>query len=162
MDAASRFLARLTPADRVGLVAFPGDGPTIDFTSNHAVVQSALPGLSGLTDTFPSSYRIGISEALAIAQGDRTALNTVTLRECGNLPSAEERDICLKTIVTDSSGIFSSVNERTQTALSTLRSIVNRLSQTPTPRPSSTSLKASSSSAAPTSPGLARRRRAAR
>ena len=58
MEAASRFLARLTPADRVGLIAFPGAGPIIDFTSNHAVVQSALPGLTGLTDTFPTSYRI--------------------------------------------------------------------------------------------------------
>ena len=134
MDAASRFLAKLTSADRVGLVAFPGPGPAIDFTSNHSVVQSALPGLSGLTDTFPSSYRIGVSEAMAIAQGDRTMLNTVTLRECGNLPSTDERDLCLKTIVTDSSGIFSSVNERTQTSLATLRSIVNRLSQTPTPK----------------------------
>jgi VWFA-related protein len=134
MDAAGRFLARLTPADRVGLIAFPGAGPAIDFTSNHAVVQSALPGLTGLTDTFPSSYRIGVSEAMAIAQGDRTALNTVTLRECANLPSPEERDLCIKTIVTDSNGIFSTVNERTQTALATLRSIVDRLSQTPTPK----------------------------
>ncbi len=87
MDAASRFLARLAPADRVGLIAFPGDGPAIDFTSNHSVVQSALPGLTGLADTFPSSYRIGALEAAAIAQGDRTALDTVTRRECSNLPT---------------------------------------------------------------------------
>jgi hypothetical protein len=77
MEAASRFLSRLSPADRVGLIAFPGAGPSIDFTSNHAVVQSALPGLTGLTDTFPTSYRIGTSEAMAIVQGDRTALNVV-------------------------------------------------------------------------------------
>ncbi len=134
MDAASRFLARLAPADRVGLIAFPGDGPAIDFTSNHSVVQSALPGLTGLADTFPSSYRIGASEAAAIAQGDRAALDTVTLRECGNLPSPQERELCIKTVVTDSSGIFSIVKERTQTALATLRSTVERLSQTPTPK----------------------------
>ena len=45
-EAASRFLAKLTPADRVGLIAFPGAGPNIDFTSNHAIVQKALPGLT--------------------------------------------------------------------------------------------------------------------
>jgi VWFA-related protein len=134
MEAAGRFLGRLTPADRVGLVAFPGAGPAIDFTSNHSVIQSALPGLSGLTDTFPSSYRIGVSEAMAIAQGDRTMLNTVTQRECGNLPSAEERDLCIRTIVSDAAGMFSTINERTQTALTTLRSIIDRLSQTATPK----------------------------
>ena len=134
MEAASRFLSRLTPADRVGLIAFPGAGPAIDFTSNHAVVQSALPGLTGLTDTFPSSYRIGISEAMAIVQGDRTALNVVGQRECATAPTAEERGLCLRQVVTDANGIYSSVNERTQTAMATLRSIVDRLSQATSPK----------------------------
>jgi VWFA-related protein len=134
MEAASRFISRLTPADRVGLVAFPGAGPSVDFTSNHAVVQSVLPGLTGLTDTFPTSYRIGISEAMAIVQGDRTALNVVVQRECTNAPGPEERDLCLKQVVTDATGIFGGVNERTQTALATLRSIVDRLSRTTTPK----------------------------
>ena len=133
-EAASRFLAKLTPADRVGLVAFPGAGPNIDFTSNHAIVQKALPGLTGLAESFPTSYRIGISEAMAIAQGDRTALNVVIQRECASLPSPEERDLCLRQVVTDANGIYSGVTERTQTALSTLRSIMERLSQTSTPK----------------------------
>jgi VWFA-related protein len=134
MEAASRFLSRLTPADRVGLIAFPGPGPAIDFTSNHAVVQSALPGLTGLSETFPSSYRIGISEAMAIVQGDRTALNVVTQRECANLSGPEERDLCLRQVMTDANGIYSGINERTQTAMTTLRSIVERLAQTSTPK----------------------------
>ena len=83
MEAAGRFVSALSPADRVGLVAFPGASPAIDFTSNHGVVQNALAGLSGLADTFPSTSRLGISEAMAIVQGDRTMLNVVTERECG-------------------------------------------------------------------------------
>jgi VWFA-related protein len=134
MEAAGRFVSKLAPADRVGLVAFPGSSPTIDFTSNHAVVQSALAGLSGLTDTFPASYRLGVSEAMAIVQGDRAMLNAVTQRECGGLTSAEERDLCIRQVVTDSNGIFSSVSERTQTALATLRAVLERLSRTPTPK----------------------------
>ena len=134
MEAASRFLSRLTPADRVGLIAFPGAGPSIDFTSNHAVVQSALPGLTGLSDTFPTSYRIAISEAMAIAQGDRTAVNAVAQRECATAPGAEERDLCLRQVVTDANAIHGTVSERTQTAMTTLRSIVDRLSQTTSPK----------------------------
>jgi len=134
MEAASRFLSRLTPADRVGLIAFPGPGPNIDFTSNHEVIQKALPGLSGLTDTLPTTYRIGVSEAIAIVQGDRTALNVVTLRECASAPSAEERDLCLRTVMSESQGIYSTVVERAQTAFSTLRQIVDRLARTSTPK----------------------------
>jgi tetratricopeptide (TPR) repeat protein len=71
---------------------------------------------------------------MAIAQGDRNALNTVTARECSTFSNPEERDLCLRTVVSDSNSIFSSVNERTQTAVATLRSIVDRLSQTTTPK----------------------------
>ena len=140
----------------------PGAGPIIDFTSNHAVVQSALPGLTGLTDTFPSSYRIGDREALAIVQGDRTALNTVVQRECTTAPSAEERDLCLRQVVTDSNGIFSSVNERTQTALTTLRLLVDRLSQTPTPKTIVYISEGLVLERRATAPGWVRRRRADR
>ena len=71
---------------------------------------------------------------MAIVQGDRTMLNTVTQRECGGLPSPEERDLCIRQVVTDSNGIYSNVNERMQTALSTLRAILDRLAHTPTPK----------------------------
>ena len=71
---------------------------------------------------------------MAIVQGDRTALNIVTLRECTSASSVEERDLCLRTIVSESQGIYSTAVERTQTAFSTLRQIVDRLSRTSTPK----------------------------
>ena len=71
---------------------------------------------------------------MAIVQGDRTALNVSYSASAPAAPSAEERDLCLRQVVTDANGIFSGVNERTQTALTTLRSIVDRLSQTTTPK----------------------------
>ena len=42
IDAAQRFVGRLNRADRVALVTLPGTGPQIDFTSNHALVQTLL------------------------------------------------------------------------------------------------------------------------
>jgi len=50
IDAASRFIGRLSPNDRVGLVTIPGAGPQIDFTSNHALVQTALKSIVGTSD----------------------------------------------------------------------------------------------------------------
>ena len=40
----------------------------------------------------------------------------------------------MRQVTTDANGIYSGVTERTQTALTTLRSIVERLSQTTTPK----------------------------
>jgi hypothetical protein len=74
IDAAGRFISRLSPSDRIGLVAIPGSGPQLDFTSNHALVKTMLPSLVGQAHAFQSPYRIGISEAVAIQRGDRTAL----------------------------------------------------------------------------------------
>ena len=71
---------------------------------------------------------------MAIIQGDRTALNIVTQRECASAPSAEERDLCLRTVMSESQGIYSTVVERAQTAFSTLRQIVDRLSRTSAPK----------------------------
>jgi len=134
MDAASRFISGLTPADRVGLIAIPGAGPRLDFTANHALVQAALPGLAGQADTFPTSYRIGVSEAVATQQGDRMALNTLTQRECVAFRSAEEMDLCIRQVVSDANSIYSIVSERTQNALGTLRTLVDRMAQTSTPK----------------------------
>jgi VWFA-related protein len=45
MESASKFVMRLGPSDRVGLVAIPGSGPQVDFTANHAVVAAMLQRL---------------------------------------------------------------------------------------------------------------------
>jgi VWFA-related protein len=134
LDAASRFISRLVPADRVGLIGLPGGGPNLDFTANHALVQAELPKLTGVGETVHTLYRIGVSEAVAIGQGDRMALNTLTQRECSDLRTPQEVDACLRQVVTDANSIYSLVNERSQNALSVLRALIERLAATPTPK----------------------------
>ena len=134
MEAASRFLSRLSPADRVGLIAFPGAGPSIDFTSNHAVVQKCAAG-PDWTDRHVSD---DVSHRHLGGHGDRAGRShrpqrRRAARVCqraehrGTRPlHATGRDRC--------NGIYSGVNERTQTALTTLRAIIDRLSQTTAPK----------------------------
>ncbi len=134
MESAVRFISQLSPADRVGLVTIPGIGAQIDFTNNHALVQAALPRLVGQAETFPTQYRIGVSEALAVQQSDRVAVTTMVERECGGLKVPEEIEFCRTQVLRDATGIYSLIRERTHSSLSVLRQLIERLGQTPTPK----------------------------
>ncbi len=134
LDAAARFISKLSPADRVGLMAIPGTGPHLDFTSNHAVVQAMLPGLAGQAESFHTMFRIGISEAFAAQQGDRIVINELLERECGGAQSADERDQCMRQILADANGIYSLISDRSRNSMLALRYLIDRLSATPSPK----------------------------
>jgi VWFA-related protein len=134
MESAIRFISQLSPADRIGLVTIPGLGGQIDFTNNHALVQAALPRLSGQAETFPTTYRIGLSEATAIQTGDRMALSTLIERECSGIRIPEEVEFCRTQVLRDANGMAALVRERTQNSVAALRQIIDRLGQTPTPK----------------------------
>jgi VWFA-related protein len=83
IDAARRVLDRLGPADKVSLATFPGPGPRMPFTSNHAQVRAALDRVIGLAEPWPilDPY-FSMSEAIGLARGDRTTRTEVLDREC--------------------------------------------------------------------------------
>src|SRR5262245_26293586 len=82
MESAIRFISQLSPSDRVGLMTIPGSSTQVDFTRNHSLVAQALPRLAGQAETYPTQYRIGVSEATAVQQGDPTQMTTIVEREC--------------------------------------------------------------------------------
>ena len=83
IDAARRFIGRLSPADRVGLVTIPGAGPQIDFTANHALVETALQSVVGTSDDGEhQDSQIGLSEAIALQRGNQQVIQQILDREC--------------------------------------------------------------------------------
>jgi VWFA-related protein len=82
LRAASNFIDALDPADRIAAAPI-NHGGAIQFTTEHAVVKRQLQRLTGEAQGMPVHYKIGLSEALAIADGSRTRLDQVVLRECG-------------------------------------------------------------------------------
>jgi len=100
IDAARRMLDRLGSADKVALATFPGPGPRVPFTSNHALVRSALDRIIGMAEPWPilDPY-FSMSEAIGLARGDRTTRATVLERECerrGDMLSTPEG--CARTV----------------------------------------------------------------
>ena len=78
IDAARRFMGRLSPNDRVGLVTIPGAGPQIDFTANHALVSTALQSVVGTSDDGEhQDNQIGLSEAIALQRGNQQVIQEI-------------------------------------------------------------------------------------
>ena len=67
-DAADRFLAKLTPADRVGLAVIPG-GRGVDFTEKHDEVRQALQQVAGLADR--SASRVPVAGGQGVHRAHR-------------------------------------------------------------------------------------------
>lgn len=134
LDAASRFVGQLSPADRVGLVAIPGAGPQINFTSNHAAVQLMLPRLVGHAQNAGGEFRVGIAEALAIERNDTATLDEIFARECTSYRTVQEIEDCKRRIANQATVVYAQARERTRNSLIALRSLLDRLAQTPSPK----------------------------
>ena len=82
LDAASRFLDRLTPLDQVSLVAYPEPGVRVDFTNDKVRLRRAMMGLVGHAQRSGSRrHAIAVTEALAVQErNDRFVYTAVVDR----------------------------------------------------------------------------------
>ncbi|HXH06514.1 MAG TPA: VWA domain-containing protein [Vicinamibacterales bacterium] len=144
--AAVRFLDSLDPADRVAVTGLARLGP-FEFTLNRAASRLQLERLMGEGDARPffSDVSIGLSEALAIADGNKVALNEVVLRECGELLSRLQdpariesrggmRDPCPVQVEQVGRALAQHARTRTQLSLDALLDIVRRLGEIEGPK----------------------------
>ena len=129
-QSAARFVAGLSPADRVGLTTLPGAGPQIDFTEHHALVRTMLGKVVGQNSSFQTQYRMGVAEAAEIQRGNQLMLVEVTDRECAGL-SGTELMICRRQIATDALTLYSMSRERARNSLLALRHLLERMALTP-------------------------------
>jgi VWFA-related protein len=134
IDAARRFISRLTPADRIGLVTIPGAGPQIDFTANHALVETALQSVVGTADDGEhQDNQIGLSEAIALQRGNRQVLQEILDRECTGLAAGTLAD-CRSALEARARSVYVALQGRTRDTLLSLRRVMERLSHTTTPK----------------------------
>ena len=134
IDAASRFIGRLTPDDRVGLVTIPGAGPQIDFTANHALVQTALKSVVGTSDDGEhQNNQIGLTEAIALQRGNRQVIQEVMDRECTGLAAGSLGD-CRQALEGQARSLYIDLKGRARDTVLSLRQVMERLARTATPK----------------------------
>ncbi|HXT29783.1 MAG TPA: VWA domain-containing protein [Vicinamibacterales bacterium] len=137
LAAASRFVERLDPADRVALFSIP-QGPAIDFTTDHRAIASALQRIDGQGDSKQGVKNIGVADALSFERRNDFAMEQVLLRECGQIPpdgpGASETRMC-RNMVTEEANIVSTyAHERARNTMNGLIGILQRLGSSETPK----------------------------
>lgn len=81
--AASAFIDRLAPADRVAVVGLGYGAPATPFTADRPRIKGALSRMVGQKQAIaPAAYHITLAEAEAIQNGDVSTLLRVQDREC--------------------------------------------------------------------------------
>lgn len=97
IEAARRFLANLDPTDRVAFASFPAPDVFVPPTIDRGPIEQALGRIVGTADPAGgiSRLRVGLSEAVDIANGDSFAYNKAFDRECRiGTPSPIELKAC--------------------------------------------------------------------
>jgi VWFA-related protein len=85
-DAASAFIDRLTPADRVAVVTLPNGKVETDLTTNHARAKAALDQVVGRAIRTRGQWNISLNEALTVLaevlDPDKVFTKELQEREC--------------------------------------------------------------------------------
>jgi hypothetical protein len=144
LRAAADFLDTLEPTDQVAAAPL-NHGGTIQFTSEHAGVKKYLQTLTGTASPPVQHFNVGLIEALAIADGSRTRLDQVVLRECGQTLSRYEnprrlaeneglRDPCPVQVEQESRATAQQFRSDARLSLEALRRMIARLGEIEGPK----------------------------
>lgn len=133
-QAAGRFLDRLQPADRVGLVVMPRTRAAIDPTTDRSQVRDALTHVTGhlvsVNTQLDTIFALGVSEAFAKRQ-DLKQWAGITARECGR-PSAPPS--CPAEMDTYAEAMMADARQRGQNTTRAIVSLMDALAQLPGPK----------------------------
>jgi VWFA-related protein len=136
LDAASRFLDRLTPLDQVSLVAYPEPGVRVDFTNDKVRLRRALQTLVGHAQRSTTRrYTIAVNEALAIVERqDRFVYNAVVERECRVARDDRDNARCLEAIDREATEVVREAREDAERSRNGLEHLLQQLAKVEGPK----------------------------
>jgi VWFA-related protein len=129
MNSAKKFVDTLTPEDRVSVIAVPGPGEHVDFTTNHDRVRESLLRIAGQASPIASRFSLSITEALAIyMHSDAQLAAQVIIRECAQVVAAVDIERCQRDVEQDAGNVVAEVRRRTQDSIDGMRAVFKSLS----------------------------------
>lgn len=131
--AAERFVSRLSPADRVGLLTIPATHQ-LEFTGRHETVRTMLKQIVGGAPPSVGMRQVGVAEALAMSRGDQRVLESAISRECAGLMSEFERRMCRQEVMTHAAMTRAEIHDRAQNAILAIRQLLERMAETTEPK----------------------------
>jgi VWFA-related protein len=131
LETARRWVKTLAPGDRIGLVALPPPGPSVEPTTLHTRVLEALgrTAPSEIPLSLNSTRNVSIWEALQIVDGDITTRLQVVARECvgSDLLCPDEIDVV-------STDMAAAARARVQPVMSGLLQVLRSMRAIPGPK----------------------------
>ena len=128
MNSAKKFVDTLTSDDRVSVIAVPGPGELVDFTTDHDKVREALLRIVGTSDALKSRFNLSITEAMSIyLHSDTQRATEVILRECAGAGAVVELERCEREVEQDSAEIVNEIRRRTQDSVHGIRAVLQSL-----------------------------------
>ncbi|MGQ0735448.1 MAG: hypothetical protein ACT4QD_17565 [Acidobacteriota bacterium] len=128
MRSATGFVDRLSPVDRVALVAIPR-GALVDFTMNHERVREGLLATVGQAQPFKGRFNISLTEAIVtVERSDALLREQLFQRECGGvLVSVAEIARCEIEVEQEAGEIVSHQRQQTMASLRSMREVLRSL-----------------------------------
>jgi VWFA-related protein len=129
MRSAVKFVDGLHPSDRVALVAVPGPGPLVDFTTDHEKVREGLLATVGMASKFQGRFHISITEAIAtVEHSDPLLIQSMVLRECaGTLNNPAAAIQCEIEVEQECSEMVNQQRVQTQNSVRGIRAVLEGL-----------------------------------
>jgi VWFA-related protein len=125
--AATAFVDRLLPSDRVAVAGFGVGAPATTFTADRERIKRAIGRMVGQKQggrTVDLSHNIALVEAQMIDRGDRSTLESVQARECqGTDRSAGAAEMCRSQVEIEAHSIAQDANRDAEQTIQTLREL---------------------------------------
>ena len=128
MQNALKFVERLQPNDRLGLVAVPAPGESVDFTTDHRKVREAMLRVTGRVTPQPRRFNISVTEAFAIyRRSDATLIAQVISRECAGVFGAADIERCERDVEQEASEMIGDQRQQTNRSVADIRGVLKSL-----------------------------------
>jgi len=132
MEAARKFVDRLQPSDRVGLIAFPVPGPVVEASRNHALARAAMAKILGTADPLRSvsfsRVNLSLGESIDIRAHEQGAFDRVVARECSNIRGSALEG-CKQDILADAADIGLQAEIQASRSVSGLQGVIRGLAR---------------------------------
>ncbi len=125
LAAATAFIGRLSPSDRVAAVSLGLGSPGTPFIADRQRVTDAIGRMAGQRETMKiSAYSVAPTEALEIADGNRSTADQVSARECAGLRGSALQQ-CRQEVETEALFLADQLKRATNMTVQGLRDLLN-------------------------------------
>lgn len=127
MRSAVKFVDNLQASDRVAVVAVPGPGVLVDFTTDHAKVREGMLTITGIQQAYRNRFYISLSEALATAQHSDALLRAQLMaRECA-FGGGAELERCEREVEQEAGEMVGQLRQQSQASVRGMREVLSSL-----------------------------------